>query len=26
MKGIKMNLKGTQKVAAGFIAGALITG
>jgi putative serine protease PepD len=26
MKGRKMNLKGTQKVAAGFIAGALITG
>jgi putative serine protease PepD len=26
MKGIKMKLKGTQKVAAGFIAGALITG
>jgi putative serine protease PepD len=26
MKGIMMNLKGTQKVAAGFIAGALITG
>jgi len=26
MKGIKMNLNGTQKVAAGFIAGALITG
>lgn len=26
MKWIKMNLKGTQKVAAGFIAGALITG
>jgi putative serine protease PepD len=26
MKGTKMNLKGTQKVAAGFIAGALITG
>jgi len=26
MNGIKMNLKGTQKVAAGFIAGALITG
>jgi putative serine protease PepD len=26
MKGIKMNLKGTQKVAAGFIAGALLTG
>jgi putative serine protease PepD len=26
MKGIKMNIKGTQKVAAGFIAGALLTG
>jgi len=26
MKGIKMNFKGSQKVAAGFIAGALITG
>ena len=26
MKGIKMNFKGSQKVAAGFIAGALVTG